>query len=197
MCNSARVVLGVLIVLCALPLCGCSFLYNEITFTSAGEIQIGTSTNFVRANVINNSLSQLAFGPPLVPIVPWPTRTIPELSYWRSITISIDATNPRESLILDLSDAALHMAHESVQSPVSIDLRCIGPGARRTDKLITLPSASQCSVYLTFGLSAGDVEEFDVALGTLLIGSERYAFPVSRYVKHRGLVYDAFSFPFL
>jgi len=195
--NSARVPLSVLLVLYGLTLCGCSFLYTENRFTSAERLQVGSSTSFVRANVINHSLSQLAFGPPPFPVVLWPTGRIPELSYWDGITVSIHASNPREPLALDLSDAALLLPHQPAKPPVSIDPKCLGPAAERTDKLLTLPSASNCVVYLTFGLSAGDVEEFDLALGTLLIGSQRYAFPVSRYVKHRGLVYDAFAFPLL
>ncbi len=175
---------------------GCSFLFAEVNFEPPHRIRVGESENFVRAAVITHRRSWLAFGPPVVPLVPWPAGEIPQLSSWRTLSVAIQATNPTVPIELDLSDSRLRVpGHGAGQVPISIDPKCVGQAAGHTGSLLTLPAAAWCIVYLDFGISPEHVEEFDLVLGATVINGQRHEFPVTHHAKEQGCDYRPFALP--
>lgn len=167
----------------------------QTTFQSDTRIEFHTPRADVEAGVRNNRKAWLSFGPPIVPLIPWPAGEIPQLSHWSALTTSVRVENPEQVLVIDFAEAHLLIKEQRV-APTQIRANC--KDATQTGTIVRLqPRSTRCFIDLAFGLPPQELTEFDLVVGTVILGSERHRLPTAHFTRRSNLDYRPLALPLL
>jgi len=155
---------------------GCSLLWTESYYAPKREIAINLRDTSVRPEVAEFRIKDWLWGPPLLPIIPFPQRCF---DWWRrdqTFSINLRVSNPRTAVTLDLGKASLQTTGPpGRREPISIKPWC--DAQQRGNKLRIPPSDSGCTVRLEFALPEHSVEQFDLVVGSMDANGEKAEFP--------------------